>query len=176
MKGNLHKLIKLTGMKKEKSFTIDEIYEKLANYCAYQDRCHFDVEKKLNEFNIIPEGRDHIIIQLIRDNFLNESRFTESFVRGKFNQKKWGKRKIASQLKKRNIPEKLIFKHLNSIDEEVYQDTLRYLMNKKIKEFKTPLSYQNKVKINRFLIQKGYEYEVILSVWKELEIENGINS
>ena len=94
--------------KKSKSFTFDEIKEKLANFCVYQDRCHWDVEKKMREYDLIPEAKDEIFIYLIQNNFLNEERFVKSFVRGRFNQKKWGRNKIKMALKQRQIPEQLI--------------------------------------------------------------------
>ncbi len=156
-------------MKKGKSHTVDEIYQKLAHYCAYQDRCHLEVEKKLNEFSLIAEAKDHIIIQLIQDNFLNEERFTQSFIQGKFNQKKWGKKKIINELKSRNIPQKLIEKGLNSIEDTDYLETLTHLLLKKRKEFKLPLSFESKTKINRYLLQKGYEYEWIKEAWHTLD-------
>ena len=49
-----------------KSFTVDEIKKKLEYYCAYQDRCHQEVEKKLKEFRLIPEARELILIHLIQ--------------------------------------------------------------------------------------------------------------
>ncbi len=164
---NLHNLFKYMRTEKGKSLTINEIFEKLAHYCAYQDRCHYEVEKKLDEFHLIPEARDHILIELIQQNFLNEERFSESFVRGKFNQKKWGKQKIRIELKKRKIPQKLIDKSLNQINETDYLSTLTYLFHKKQREFKTPLTFENKYKITRFLLQKGYEYDLIQQVWED---------
>ena len=88
---------------KSGNFTVDEIEFKLKQYCSYQDRCHNEVEKKLKTFDVIPEAREQIIIKLINENYLNETRFSKSFVRGKFKIKNWGKRKIILELKSRNV-------------------------------------------------------------------------
>ena len=85
------------------NFTLKEVETKLQYYCSYQDRCHKEVHEKLKTFNIIPEGVDQIISNLISENFLNETRFCESFVRGKFKIKNWGKIRIINELKRRNI-------------------------------------------------------------------------
>ena len=69
---------------KSGNFTVDEIEFKLKQYCSYQDRCHNEVEKKLKTFDVIPECKEQIIIRLINENYLNETRFCKSFVRGKF--------------------------------------------------------------------------------------------
>src|SRR5690606_29639644 len=109
------------------SFTVNEIRDKLAKYCAYQDRCHWEVENKMREFNLIPEAHEEILIYLIQHNFLNEERFARSYVRGKFNQKNWGRIKIRIELKKRKIPSRLIESALLEIDEDDYLKTLQNL-------------------------------------------------
>src|SRR5690606_13971702 len=118
------------------SFTVNEIRDKLAKYCAYQDRCHWEVENKMREFNLIPEAYDAIMIYLIQNGFLNEERFARSFVRGKFNQKSWGRIKIRVELKKRKIPAKMIESALSEIDEVNYLQTLENLFEKKKQSLK----------------------------------------
>ena len=63
--------------------TIKEIEIKLQYYCSYQDRCHKEVHEKLRTFNIINAEANQIISNLISENFLNETRFSKSYVRGK---------------------------------------------------------------------------------------------
>lgn len=144
------------------SFTVNEIRDKLAKYCAYQDRCHWEVENKMKEFNLIPEARDEIIVYLIQHNFLNEERFAQSFVRGKFNQKNWGRIKIRMELKKRKVPLKMIESTLLEIDEKDYLKTLQNLFEKKRENLKNEReSFKKKAKIRNYLLQKGFESEII---------------
>jgi len=144
------------------SFTVSEIKEKLAKYCAYQDRCHWEVENKLREFHLIPEAKDEIIIYLIQHNFLNEERFAKSFVKGKFNQKNWGRIKIKSELKKRRIPQKLIDTALKEIDAEAYFSRLEELFQKKKESLQSEReSFKKQLKIRNYLLQKGYESNLI---------------
>lgn len=146
----------------QKGFTVSEIRDKLAKYCTYQDRCHWEVEQKLNEFNLIPEGRDEIIIYLIQNNFLNEERFSKNFARGKFNQKNWGRIKIKSELKKKKIPANLIQIALKEIDSDNYFSTLEELFQKKKESLKSEReSFKKKAKIRNYLLQKGYESDLI---------------
>jgi regulatory protein len=90
-------------MHNTKSYTVDEAQQKLEHYCAYQERCHKEVEEKLKSMHMIPAAIDQIIGKLITDNYLNETRFAQSFARGKFRIKKWGKVRILNQLKFRGI-------------------------------------------------------------------------
>lgn len=88
----------------QKTYTVDEALSKLQKYCAYQERCHQEVHQKLKEMKMIPEAIDYIIVELIQHNFLNEERFTKSYIRGKFRIKKWGKHRLILELKKKTFP------------------------------------------------------------------------
>lgn len=150
-------------MNKKPSHTIAEIEAKIKHYCAYQDRCHLEVERKLNEFFLIEEARDNIILKLIEEGFLNEERFALSFARGKFYNKKWGKLKIILELKSRNISDYLINKALKQeINQADYLSTLDALIEKKSLELGGESNYEKKAKIVRYLQSKGYEFDLIM--------------
>nr|WP_276516747.1 regulatory protein RecX [Ornithobacterium rhinotracheale] len=140
----------------------------MARYCAYQDRCHWEVEQKLKEFFLIPEAKDEVILTLMQHNFLNEERFAHSFVRGKFNQKQWGRLKITQELKKRNIGTRLINEALKQIDSQDYLKTLTDLMEKKADRITYKNEYDKRTKLTRYLMQKGYEYELIKECLNEI--------
>ncbi|MDO5655368.1 MAG: regulatory protein RecX [Flavobacteriaceae bacterium] len=133
----------------------------MAAYCVYQDRCHQEIDHKLNSFQLIPEAKDEIILYLIRENFLNEERFAKSFARGKFYQKKWGRVKISMELKKRWINERLIQTALQEINEDDYRNTLKKLYQQKFESLQDSKNYIKHHKSVRFLMQKGYEYALI---------------
>ena len=75
---------------KKKHITKEVALQKLQAYCAYQERCHSEVESKLYQLGIFGDAADAIIAQLIEDNFLNEERFAIAYARGKFQMKSWG--------------------------------------------------------------------------------------
>ena len=140
-------------------YSIDEVKQKMARYCAYQERSHYQVEKKLRELGMIPEAVDAIMLFLIKENFLNEERFARAYVRGKFYQNQWGKQKIILGLKQHQIHPNLIEKALTEIDEADYQTTIQELIEKKKRVLPDKTSYQAKQKIVRYLMQKGYRYD-----------------
>ncbi|SDE43593.1 regulatory protein RecX [Riemerella columbipharyngis] len=152
----------------KRSFTFEEIKLKMARYCAYQDRCHKEVEQKMKEFLLIPEAKDEILLFLIRENYLNEERFVRSYIRGKFNIKKWGRNKIKSHLKGKGITEKLILKCFDEIDYEDYYNTIKALYEKYYTKQTSGSSFDKKQKTIRYLIGKGYEYDAVLDSISEL--------
>lgn len=145
----------------KKSFTVQEATIKLMQFCAYRDRSHKEVEEKLKEMNMIPAAKEQIIIQLMREDFLNEERFARSFVRGKFRIKKWGKIKIKQELKFRDISAPIIKLALTEISEIDYQTSLSELAEKKLVLIKESNPYKKKKKLLNYLLQKGYESHLV---------------
>lgn len=145
----------------KKSFTFDEIKLKLVNYCVYQDRCHAEVEQKMREFMLIEEAKDEIILYLLKENYLNEERFTRSYIRGKFYIKHWGRNKIKINLKQKQISEKLINKCFDEIYEPDYEKTLKKIFEDYYSKQTGLKEYQKKSKTIKYLMGKGFEYEKI---------------
>ena len=148
----------------------DEALAKLQRYCAYQDRCHQEVIKKLLDLGVYGESQDEIIMNLIQENFLNEERFAKSFARGKFRMKKWGRNKIKQELKQRQISKYCIKKGLEEIEKDEYCHVLEQLIVRKFKEYKAPNFYQLKLKVARFVITKGFESQMAWAIINSEEI------
>lgn len=155
-------------MKQHKLYTVEEATRALEHFCAYQERCHKEVEKKLTDLRMIPEAKEQIIIHLLEHNFLNEERFSKAFARGKFSVKKWGKIKIVNELKFRNISTYNINSALNEIDANEYYDTLLEIAEKKLQLIKETNSYKKKNKLFTYLQSKGFESSLITEVIREL--------
>lgn len=151
----------------KKSFTYEEIKQKLVNYCVYQDRCHAEVEQKMREFLLIDEAREEIILYLLKENYLNEERFTRSYIRGKFYIKHWGKNKIKINLKQKQVPEKLIDKCFDEIDEDDYRAAIKKIYDNYYSKHTGLQEYQKKSKTIKYVMGKGYEYDAIISSIEE---------
>lgn len=151
----------------KKSLTFDEIKLKLVNYCVYQDRCHAEVEQKMREFLLIDEAKDEIILYLLKENYLNEERFTRSYIRGKFYIKHWGRNKIKMHLKMKQISEKLISKCFDEIDEDDYEKMIKKIFEDYSSRQKGLQEYQKKSKTIKYLMSRGFEYEKINDTFDE---------
>ncbi len=135
--------------------------KKLQRYCAYQDRCHKEVRKKIMDLGIYGDDLENIIVDLIEDNFLNEERFAKSYAGGKFRVKKWGKVRIKRELKQRNISTYCIKKGLQEIDPDDYWETLLTVIKKKNKTLKIKSEYIRKNRLALHALEKGYEIPLI---------------
>ena len=151
-----------------KSYTVDEALLKLMNYCVYQDRCHKEVEQKLNGMNMFEDAKTLIITKLLEEDFLNEERFARSFARGKFRIKKYGKLRISRELKQRDISAYNIKAGLSEIDETDYLSTIHRLGELKLQALKEPNLHKKRQKLYQHLAYKGYETELIYDVINDL--------
>ncbi len=138
-------------------------------FCAYQERCHKEVEQKLIEMRMIPEARQEIIYQLLKENFLNEERFAKAFARGKFRIKKWGKYRIQRELKQKNISKYNIKSALSEISSEEYHQTFETLFQKKVKNTPEKNHLKLKKKVADYLLYRGWESHLVYEKLKELD-------
>lgn len=149
-------------------FSLKEIYDKIEYYCSYQDRCHKEVEQKLNSFFLIPIAKEKIIIHLIENKYIDEERFAKSFVRGKHNYKGWGKNRIVQELKFREITKRNIDIALKEIPNDVYLDNFHTLAEKNWTSIKEQKGPKKNKKFIDFLLRKGYESSLIYDKLQEL--------
>ena len=114
-----------------KTHNIHIIIEQIKNYCTTQDRCKWDVIQKTKSLKLPEVSTNQILDLLIKEEYLNEERYSKSFCRGKFRIKKWGKIKITYELKKKDISSKYISIGLKEIDDNEYQQELDQQYQKK---------------------------------------------
>lgn len=154
-----------SDMKSECKYSFLEAKQKIEAYCAYQDRCHSEVENKLFSWGLDEEDRNALIADLITNRFLDEERFAESFVSGKYNIKKWGRIKITQHLKQKRVSAYSIKKGLSQIEDKEYYATLVQLAEKKKSMLKPDKNIWNqKAKVMRFLNSRGFEQHLIYQV------------
>ena len=147
---------------------MSQAQKKLELYCAYQERCHQEVISKLKSLDMIPSAIDMIVTNLIATNYLNETRFAQSFARGKFRIKKWGKNRILRELKIREISSYNIKLGMKEISESSYQNVFYNLFEKRKKELEHLTKTEQKKKIFSYMSYRGWEHSKIYEALKEI--------
>ena len=147
----------------------NEVLDKMAKYCAYQERCVKDVRDKLMSFDIAQEDREKILGYLLDNRFANDERFAKSFVRGKINQSGWGLNKIRFHLVQKGIAKEIIDEALEQTDEDVYRQRLIDILNTKAKTVKAANDFEKKRKLAAYAMQKGFEGNLVWEVLKDLD-------
>lgn len=146
-------------MKKE--YTLEELLYKAASYCSISEHCISEVEDKLAAWGISENDKRTLIDRLISEDFINEKRYCEHFVKDKFRFNKWGKIKIAYTLKGKKLDSNLINEALQSIDDGEYQEMLASILKTKLVGLKYEYEYEKQGKLFRFAQSRGFENNVI---------------
>jgi regulatory protein len=153
-------------------YTIKTAIPKIEHYCAYQERCHEEVVQKLRSMKMDSDEIDTILVHLIKDNFLNESRFACSFARGKHRIKFWGKIRIVNELKFRKITQYNINLALKEITPEEYSATFHTVAERNWESIDERNVLKKRKKFCDFLLRKGYESNLVYEKAKEMESWN----
>ena len=142
-----------------------DVKSTIYHYCNYQERCHSQVRNKLYELGCTTPEVAQYTAELIEAGLLNEERYACAYARGKFRMLRWGKQKILQQFKINGISAYCIKKAMKEIDEDEYEKTLAGLAEHKWRELHKERSLATrKGKVYRYLVQKGYERDLITDI------------
>ena len=148
----------------KKKLTPEQALQKLKHYCAYQERCHSEVKEKLYSLGVWKNEHDGIVSTLIEEDYLNEERFAIAFAGGKFRMNQWGRIKIKYELRQRQVSDYSIKKAVQQIKETEYSAMLKKLAKEKYASLKNEQQLIRKKKTMDYLLQKGFEMELIRGV------------
>ena len=151
--------------------TSDQVLDKMAKYCAYQERCVKEVRDKLKTYEIPQQERDKLLEYLLDNRFVNDERFAKSFVRGKVNQSGWGVNKIRFHLIQKGIAKDIINEALGQNDEEAYRQRLVDILKTKSRTVKAASDFEKKRKLAAYAMQKGFEGNLVWKVLKDLDFD-----
>lgn len=150
-------------MKSNHNFSESELafVTKAEQYCASGEQCRSAVRDKLLTWGAGQELRERIVDYLTENDYINEERFCRIYCESKLHLQKWGRVKIAYQLRSKRIDNATINKALQNIDEEVYQQTLTNLTVNKNNSIVEPDNKKRRAKLMSFLSSHGFTIEEI---------------
>ena len=148
---------------------MEQVLDKMAKYCAYQERCVKDVTDKLRSFDIPQEAKNEILAYLLDNRFVDDERFAKAFVKGKINQSGWGLNKIRFHLIQKGIDKDIIDEALAGTDEETYRQRLIEILKIKAKTVKAENDFEKKRKLAAYAMQKGFEADLVWEALRDLD-------
>jgi len=151
-----------------KQLSETEALHRAAAYCSTAERCIQDVKMKILTAGLSEEVAERIISHLIKEKFIDESRFSRSFVNDKLRFNKWGRVKIGYELRKKNISSLVFSEALAGIDEVEYKDILLSLLKAKKKGMKGKNEQDIFNKLLRFAAGRGFESKEAIQCLRQL--------
>ena len=142
-----------------------------ASYSSLAERCIYDVRKKLTSVGAQSETVDRIVAHLLKEKFIDEARYCQSFINDKFRFNRWGRIKIGYELRGKKISEAIIDKALMTIDDEEYESVLFVLLKDKKRTVKGKTEQDIFSKLYRFAIGRGFESDLTVRQLKKMNNE-----
>lgn len=148
--------------------------EKARRFCLFRERSRYEAETKIRSWGIPSSIVEKLMKALEEEKFINDTRFAGLYARSKFNTNKWGKIKIRAHLAEMRISRADITDALSQIPEEAYEKTLAEQAKKKAATLRPAKddAFTRKVKITNYLLQKGFEMQLVKKAVEQLRIEN----
>lgn len=156
-------------MIRKKQVTADDALVRLELLCARSEQCSSEVMQKLQRWGVAVSDRSHILDSLVDRRFVDDARYAKAYARSKFLFSRWGRKKIRLGLIAKRIPRNLIDEAVSEATSgDAYIDTLRSLMRSKARQMDRPLGREDALKVCRFAMQRGFEWEHVSRVLDEL--------
>jgi regulatory protein len=152
----------------------EQAWQKIKQYCAYQERSHYETKQKLYSFGLYSDEVEGLLSRLIEEDYLNEERFAEQFAGGKFRMKQWGKVKITYELKQKQVSSYNIRRALQSIADGDYTATLQKLAAAKWQQLRGEQYIARQAKARSYLLQKGFEPALVQKAIQMLKHEDKV--
>jgi regulatory protein len=142
---------------------------KAMHQCSHRELCCSEIEARLESWGVSKSDSRKIIEILLHDNFINEERYARAFVKDKFSYNKWGRIKITSHLRAKNISSGTISAALQSIDNDLYKNSVKSMIDMHRRSVKAKNSYEMKAKLLRFGLSRGFESSLLYEILNENE-------
>jgi regulatory protein len=152
------------GAKEKMPLSREEIREKIIRYCAYQERSHLQVSRKLRLLGLREEDFPDMLEYLSAENYLNEKRFVAQYVRSRSASKGWGPAKIAQALHRETGG---TYRESIQEDAESAERALKKLekdLKKKQEELQKKGDPRIREKLIRFCLSRGFDTETALKL------------
>lgn len=154
---------------KPKEISESKALSRMASQCARREYSAFDIETKLQRYNLDRETIERIIAQLKKEKFIDELRFTRSFIRDKIRFNKWGKKKIEFGLRQKRVPEEIVNEAFLDFTDEDLNESLQHLLQAKWKTIKGDTDYDRRNKLIRFGLSRGFDMNNIMKCLENIE-------
>ena len=135
--------------------------KKLADLCAKGEHWSGEMLEKMCRWGLAEDAQARIMEKLLRLHYVDDSRYTESFVYDKIRYNKWGRRKIEQALWMKKVDSAVSSPILDAVGDEEYLAVLRPLLAGKYRTVKADNDYERSMKLIRFAMGRGFTMDLI---------------
>lgn len=141
--------------------TEEQALSRLAAECSRSEHCSGEMAEKLRHWGFDEIVQARVIAYLVEHRYVDDHRYAELFVREKMKFNHWGPRKIEQALWAKHVDEAIYRPVLDAVSREEWAEILRPLLKSKQKSIKAETPYEEKMKLMRFAMGRGFTMEEI---------------
>ena len=161
-------------LKIKRAKTADEALTSLMRLCARAERSSGDALRLMQNWGVNKNEQQKVLQRLIKERFIDDRRYAETFIREKCNLSAWGRYKIQSALKRKGIASDIIAEALAKLNPSDNKKRLQNKLQTKIKQIKYDTAYQLKTKLIRYALSLGFEMDEVMDCVNEIIKNNNI--
>ncbi len=146
-----------------------KFYNKALRFLSYRPRSEEEIRKNLLKKKSPQEIIEKIISKLKEYKFINDEEFVKWWIEQRTNFKPRSLRLIKMELKQKGIDKELIdetIDHLPSTIDDL--ESAKKLIERRLQRYKNLPRDEKFQKIARYLASKGFNYDIIKEVFKDL--------
>lgn len=145
----------------KKPYSAEQAYSKIASACVAKELCSYDIARKLKQWGVDNTQQLEVIERLKSEKFQDDARYVRAYVHDKVMFERWGRQKIRQSLAMKNLTGSVVNEALENIDQELYMDNLKNLLQQKRRSLTDDDEYQQAVKMMRYAAGRGYTFDEI---------------
>ena len=159
-----------SSIREKKAADPEKVRLRMADLCARSEQCEYDIMQKLIRARLSPPQRDDIMTFLKKERFIDNARYARAYTSDKCRFSAWGPYKIRAALSAKRISPQDIRSALSSIDEEEWMEAASRACHSKGSkmELNGEDGKENRVKLYRFMINRGFESAVAVKSIRKL--------
>lgn len=153
-----------------KNITPAEALARLEALCSRSEQSTFDVKARMRRWHLAPEIIEKIVRRLRKNRYIDDARFASAFVNDKVRLSRWGIVKVRLQLSARKIDSNSIEDAIAEIDSDEYEQIVLDVIRQRIKQLSLTDTPDNRRKIYRFGIGRGFETAIMARMIRKPDI------
>ena len=141
-----------------------EVYYEIVKIIDRKLRTVHEVEKILKEKEVNNQYSEAIINKLKESRLLDDEKYVSSYIHDVLRLKNTGPRKIETDLLALGIKDYLVKEYLSNITDDIWEQRISKMIEKKLKSNHTKTGLNLKVSIATFIVHEGYTKEMVMKV------------
>lgn len=130
--------------------------------CSGSEHCTSQILEKLSLWGVSDQDASNIMDYLVKEKYIDNSRFARAYCHDKFCYNHWGRIKIRQMLRHLRLGDEEIEEGMETIDDEAYLEALNDVLRAKDRTLREKDIYLRKGKLVRHLLSRGFETDLAL--------------